>query len=291
MKAIIYAGLAAIVPGLFLKSASADVIPTEPYTYFADNFDSQTIPLGAPQVGNGYSTAGTTGSPFSLSTNPALGTQSLEVQRNTNPPPPFPNPTLAAESLNGALVDGNTVVFSWDEYANYLYNAPIQVQLGYSPLSTGVLEFVGVNDLPAGDIFYTNSSGTQVSTGVHPSLNAWDHLTVVMNLSEFVVAGGPNYMTGTMDFWVAQNGGPETELASDVALPYAQIPAADIVDGLDPSTSATLQIQKGSSSGIDYYDNLSITGADAPTFVPEPVSLMGLVVCSIFGFSRRTVRR
>lgn len=290
MKVLIYGGVVALVSGLFIKTVSGDVIPTEPYTYFADNFDNQTIPLGAPQVGNGYSTAGTTGSPFSLSTSPALGTQSLELQRNTNPPPPFPNPTLGAESLNGALVDGNTVVFSWDEYATYLYNAPIQIQIGYNPLSTGALNFVGVNDLPAGDFFYTNSSNTPVSTGVHPTVDGWDHVTVVMNLTEDDISN-TEYMTGTMDFWVAQNGGPETELASDVALPYALIPAADISNGIDPSTSAVLQIQKGSSSGIDYYDNLSITGADAPTFVPEPVSLMGLVVCSIIGFSRRTVRR
>jgi hypothetical protein len=234
------------------------------YTYFSDNFDTKVNPTDPPQVGYGYTESGQTGTPLSLSTDPALGTQSLEVQRNTDGSPPFPNPSLQAVSLNGALVDGNTVTVSWDQYITYQYNAPIQVQIGYEPLSLGRLVFIGVNDPDGGIIFYTDQNGDQISTGLHPTLDGWDHITAVLDLSEYYVAGGPNYMTGTMDMYVAQNGGPEDEVATDVALPYAEIPTIDPTSPFDNSTTATVEIQKGPSSGISYYDNLLVTGTDAP---------------------------
>jgi hypothetical protein len=282
MKTLNYLSLMALTSGLWIgTSAQAQ------YTYFSDNFDNKVNATDPPQVGYGYTESGQTGSPLSLSTSPALGTQSLEVQRNSNGAPPFPNPSLQAISLNGAMVDGNTVTFSWDQYATYLYNAPIQVQIGFEPLGTGLLDFIGVNDIPGGDIFYTDANGNQISTGLQPTLNGWDHFTAVMNLSEFYVAGGPNYMTGTMNLFIAQNGGPDDEVATDVALPYAEIPALDPSLPYDNQTVATLQIQKGPSSGIDYYDNLLITGTDAPTAVPEPVTALSLLVCGGFAALRR----
>jgi autotransporter-associated beta strand protein len=264
MKKGTYLSLMTLASGVWIgTSAQAQ------YTYFSDNFDNKVNPLDPPQVGYGYTDTGTTGSPFSLSTNPALGTQSLEIQRSGTT-----QGTIQVIGLNGALVDGNTVTFSWDEYVAYLYNAPVQVSLGYSPYSTGSLDFVGINDNPGGHagtyIFYTDQDGDEISTGVKPTVDGWDHLTVVMNLSEYYVAGGPNYMTGTMDMYVAQNGGPEDEVASNVALPYAQIPTQDPLSPYDNSSDAGMQIQEGSSANT-YYDNLLITGTDAPAPpLPEP---------------------
>jgi autotransporter-associated beta strand protein len=247
------------------------------YTYFSDNFDNKTNPLDPPQVGFGYNGSESVGSPFSLSTNPALGTQSLQLVRNTNGSPPYPNPTLECISLNGVLVDQNTVTFSWDEYIGYEYNAPVQVNIGYTPISTGSLQFLGVNDFnganPGTYFFYEDQDGDQVSTGVKPTIDGWDHLSLTLNLSEFYVAGGPNYMTGTMtDFTVSENGGPTQTLASDIALPYAQIPTLDPASPYDNTSVATMQLQMG-PSGDTYYDNLLMTGTDAPTaaFTPHLV--------------------
>jgi autotransporter-associated beta strand protein len=234
------------------------------YTYFSDNFDNKANPLDAPQVGFGYSSSGSTGSPFSLSTNPALGTQSLHEVRDAGGD--FGN--LLAIGLNGVLVDQNTITFSWDEYITYLYNAPVQVHIGYTPLSTGGLEFVGINDNPGGAhgtfFFYQDQNGDQVSTGVKPTLNGWDHLSMTLNLSEYYVPGGPNYMTGTMtSFTVSQNSGPTQTLASNIALPYAQIPTLDPLSPYDNSSAAVMLFTEG-PSGSTYYDNITLTGADAP---------------------------
>ena len=274
-----------LMPCLGAASAFANVV------YFSDNFDTKINPTDNPQIGEPYNTAGTTGSPFSLSTNPAIGLQSLELQRNSNPPPPFPNPTLLAIGLNGALTDQNNVQYSWDEYIQSAnpYNAPVQVQMGYDNGSAGLLDFVGVNDPGSGSFFYTDANGNQVATGVHPTLNQWDHLRVVFHLSEFISGGSnPNYMTGTMDYYVTLNelnGGVEQALATGVPLPYALIPTDDPSHlPIQDSTAPTMKIQKGPFTGITYYDNLLIQQTGS---VPEPVSVAGLLVCGSIGLCRR----
>src|SRR5205814_2978378 len=86
---------------LGLGTASAD-------TYLQENFDNQTIPLGPPTVGHQLSTAGSTGSPFSLSTNPALGTKSIKLIRDDQN-----GPTINAFTNDGLMKDGATVEFDW----------------------------------------------------------------------------------------------------------------------------------------------------------------------------------
>src|SRR5439155_5420852 len=86
---------------LGLGTASAD-------TYLQENFDNQTIPLGPPTIGHKLDTAGSTGSPFSLSTNPALGTKSLTLIREGGD-----SHTLNAFTTDGLMKDGVTVDFDW----------------------------------------------------------------------------------------------------------------------------------------------------------------------------------
>jgi hypothetical protein len=241
---------------LTISTASADV-------YLQENFDSQTTAPGTPTIGHSFNTSGSTGSPFSLSTNPALGTKSLELVRQGSD-----NPTLNAFTLDGLMKDGATVEFDWavNEESTNRFNAPEQVQIGMSNGGIGRLVFIGVNDPGNGSFFYTDQNGNMVSTGVQPSLNTpganegkWDRLRAVFNLQE--VNFGDNYMTGTMNLFVSLNGAPEQTLASNVALAYGLIPADDpTTAGYDESTAALMKIQKGPFTGITYYDNLLVTG-------------------------------
>src|SRR5438132_808652 len=221
---------------LGIGSASAD-------TYLQENFDNQTIPLGPPTVGHKLDTSGSTGSPFSLSTNPALGTKSLKLIREG-----ADSPTLNAFSNDGLMKDGATVEFDWsvNEEHVHRFNAPEQTQIGMSNGGVGNLVFIGVNDPGGGTFFYTDQNDHQVSTGVQPSLNTpganegkWDRLRAVLSLQE--VNFGDNYMTGTMNLYVSLNGAPELTLASNIALKYGLIPNDDpTTAGYDESTSALM---------------------------------------------------
>ena len=248
--------------------------------YFSDDFEGKTDPFSAPDIGSGYDPIGSTGNPFSLSTAPApaIGTGALKVIRETRTPPPNDNPNLFAIGTSGALVDGNVVEFSWDNYQEHThaFNAPIQVQLGYTTGAVGRLLFLGVNDQGNGSYFYTDQAGNQVSTGVKPTLNGWDHVRAVLDL-DFFEAGDIDYMTGTLDLYVSLNGGIEQQLATDVPLAYAEIPSADDVETpYDERTAPVWRMQKGPFSGVTYYDNIYI----GDPIVPEPSSL---ALCGVVG--------
>src|SRR4051812_6978345 len=76
--------------------------------YLQDNFDSQTIPLHNPPIGHDYRLTDSNGNPFSLSTNPALGSQSLKLIREG-----ADNPTIDMRTNDGLMKDGATVEFDW----------------------------------------------------------------------------------------------------------------------------------------------------------------------------------
>jgi hypothetical protein len=298
MKKLTYLSIVLLAPFVGAGTSHAGV-------YFQDNFEGKTNPTDNPQIGQPYSTTGSVNpaQAFFLSTNPAIGTQSLELQRNAvfTPTTPLTNPTLIATGLNGALADGNNIQFSWDSYITYKYNAPVQVAIGYDNGAYGtqlsgseMLAFVGVNDgTGGGAYFYQDASGAQDYPGnVKATLNQWDHMRVVLHLSEFYGGGGqPNYMTGTMDYYVTPNefnGGVEQALVLGAQLPYVQIPtesSGDMSLGIDDTTAPVMQFQKGyaTTGQQNYYDNLSIQDLS----VPEPASMGGLLVCSSVGLFRR----
>src|SRR6476646_8892173 len=110
MRKFLRLGFVVIAAGALLdRSAAAQVVK------FQDNFEPPgQVPgnaVGPPQIGTAWiKAAGVVKQNGSnIVTNVALGTQSLQIRRDSTPPPLGSNGDISGISLPGAIADGQTV--------------------------------------------------------------------------------------------------------------------------------------------------------------------------------------
>jgi len=264
-------------------------------TVFQDDFESQTVgnTIGPPPTGQNYVESATSGlHGADIVGAPALGTKSLRITREGTPPIGPSNGAIKAISLPGAIVPGQKVEVKFSHYlqdtGGNVFNDPLQITIGQVGSNfNNDFTFLDISDggggFPSHNYSYysgpgqfqtKNQSTTVASINPDTTTGKWDTLRAVLNLTQV----DPTHIGGTLDFFVSVNGAPEVQLASGATL-ETTTPASSS----DP-TSLQVRFVKGPSSGIDYYDNVSVT------VTPEP-SLMGIggLVCGMLGV-RRTRR-
>jgi len=266
------------------------VVPlTSAQTYFSDGFENEPIsaadgltPIGPPDVGISWTEGGASGAHgIDIVDSPAIGTRSMRVLREGTPPLGPSNGRIDGLSLPGAIVDGNIVEVKWSNQLSTLgpithrFNGPMQMSIGHAGSNyDNDLAFILVNDAGGGTYHYSNSTtqyGGSTSTGVQPSLDAWDTLRAVITFDQV----DATHMGGTYDLFVSLGGGAEQQLADDALLFQSVIPATD-------PTNMQLRIGKGPFTAFIYYDDISIT------FVPEPsVLALGVAGCGLLSLRRR----
>lgn len=277
---LIALGLSAL-SSVGVGSASAQVL-------FQDDFEDEPIsaadgltPIGAPNIGVSWTeSAGSGAHGIDILGSPAIGTRSMRTQREPAPPLGPSNGQANGLTLPGAIVPGNIVEVKWSNQLSTLgvtkhrFNGPMQMSLGHSNSNyNNDLAFIQVGDAGNGTYVYGNSTaqyGNPTSSGVQPSLDAWDTLRVVMTLT-----GDATSIGGTYDLFVSIAGGAEQQLANDATLFNTVIPAVD-------PTSMQLRIGRGPFAADVYYDDLSVT------IVPEPtVMALGAGAGGLLALRRR----
>lgn len=283
MRKVQYVVASAIAAcGLSAGTASAVV-------YFQDDFEAQTVgnDVGAPLVGSWTEGAGSGLHGADIVGAPALGTKSMRLTREGAPPLGPSNADVSALSLPGAIAAGNEVTVQWSINHEYVhnYNNPMQVAIGHAGSAfNNDSTFVYISDANSSNYAYYSGPGqfgVNNNSFVKPSTNTpdanegkWDTIRAVLTYSQL----NPTQLTGTMDLFVSINGAAEIQLANDALLQTTTIPA------LDP-TVMQIRFVKGVSSGLDFYDNVSITAVA----VPEPAA-MGLGA-AFFGLLIRRNRK
>jgi hypothetical protein len=276
------------VSSLAVGRSSAQVV-------FQDDFENQTVgnTVGAPEIGQPYVVGATSGlHGANIVSTPALGTKSLRITRESVPPIGPSNADISAISLPGTVVNGNTVELKVSHYlqdeGSGVFNDPLQLAIGEVKSNfNNDFTFLDLSDGGGGFpshnyAYYTgpgqfqtkNQTNTVASINPDTTTGKWDTLRVDFHFSQL----DATHMGGTFDFFVSVNGAPEVQLASN-----ALMETADMSLSPDP-TSLQVRIVKGPSSGIDYYDNMSVTVAPEPSFMG-----LGAVIGGIL--SARRARR
>lgn len=284
MRRASYLSLSALTAAcLCTQSVCADFVA------FQDGFEGNSVgtTLGPPTIGQSWTDASTFTPPTAANADPAVqvtdspvlgGSRALALRRQDGY-----NSVLRGLSLPGVLVPGNTVELKWShnlEAANRA-NGPMQISIGHagSTFSSGQLMYmlidtVNATPLTSGFGAYGYSEGPATTTAnrkystatgdrIRASLNTpganegrWDNIRMVLSLN----AVGSNQLGGTMDLFIdsADDLLGEVQIADD-ALLQTTTPS-----GLDP-TSLQIGFFKGASSGISFYDNISVTVVPEPT--------------------------
>jgi hypothetical protein len=261
---------AAALAGLcFASTASAQVL-------FQDDFEDEAVgtTVGPPQIGTwaDVSLGPIPANAINIVASPALGTRSMQLQRNSTS-----NPDIKGFSVPGAVVDGQQVEVKWSHFLDspHRYNNPMQVVLGQADSNyNNDFTFIYMADQNSGVIAYYTGPGQWANnnlTSAQSSLQAWDAYRAVLKFQQV----DATTMGGTMDIFASMNGGAEVQLASNATMFNSTIPAVD-------PTVLMLRFIKGPESGIDYYDNISAT------VVPEPatMSLLGGSMCGLLAVRR-----
>lgn len=266
---------------------------------FQDDFEDEAVGtvLGPPQVGtwSDDSTASPPANPgpgIQVTDSPAFGTRAVAVRRQDGY-----TGNLKGFSLPGTLVPGNTIEVKWSSNVEnaHRFNGPVQIQLGHVGAGFGgvpltrQLAFIQISDVNAPPLggggaygYYIgpghfsgglhHSVGDDPNTRVRSSVNTpganegrWDHVRAILNLT----SAGATGLSGTMSVYVdsADDALGEIQIADNVLLETTDF------TGVADSSVLQLQIAKGVSSGITFYDNISVT------VVPEPT--MGLAAAGL----------
>jgi len=273
-----------LAAGFVMASSAKGVV-----TLFQDDFEAQTIgdTVGPPQIGTWSEgpTSGVHGADIVGS--PALGTKSVRIERQATAQGPA-NGDLRGVTLPGAILNGNTVEFkiaSNLESANR-FNNPLQIAIGQVGSNfNNDFTFLQIGDVNNGVYgYYTGPGqfGTLNNTALTPSLNTpgsnegkWDTLRAVLHIATL----NATQMTGTMDLFISLNGAAEVQVANGALLQTTTNPGIN-------DASMQIRIVKGPSTGIDFYDNVSVTAA----FVPEPSTLSLAGAAGLLALRRRTKR-
>jgi len=208
------------------------------------------------------------------------------------------NIDLYAHSLPGAVVDGNTVEVKWSvNQENWQsLNNGMQVVIGqegsnYSNDIAWVLDVSQPSGVNGKYAYWQGPAQYQVQVPAtadmvvpnlfQPTLNTeganegrWDDFRAVFSFDQV----DANTMGGTYSIYVNLNGAGEQTLALDVPVFQTNY---NIVD----PTQLVVRFNKGPSSGLTFYDNVSINSV----VVPEPTAL-GLGVAA-FGLLIRRNRK
>jgi len=263
-------------------------------TVFQDDFEAQTIgdTVGPPQIGTWSEGPGSGTHGADIVGSPALGTKSVRIARETAPPlGPGANGDLRGTTLPGAILNGNTVEFKISsnlEAANR-FNNPLQIAIGQVGSNfNNDFTFLQIGDVNNGVYgYYTGPGqfGTLNNTALQPSLNTpgsnegkWDTLRAVLHFANL----NATQMTGTMDLFISLNGAPEVQVATGALLQTTTNPGIN-------TGALQLRIVKGPFTGLDFYDNVSVTAA----FVPEPstMSVAGLAGYGLLALRRRSAAK
>jgi len=262
-------------------------------TVFSDNFEAQAIgdAIAQPPIGTWSEGAGSGNHGADIVGSPALGTRSVRIARETAPPlGPGANGDLRATSAFGAVLPGNTVEVKIStnlESANR-FNNPLQIAIGQVGSNfNNDFTFLQIGDVNNGVYgFYTGPAqfGSLTNTALQPSLNTplanegkWDTLRAVLTFSQL----DATHMSGTMDYFISLNGAAEVQVADDVLLQTTTIP-------LGPDSSKLVaRIVKGPSTGLSFYDNVTMTAA----VVPEPSTLSLAGAAGLLVLRRRSVAK
>jgi len=273
------------IGGLCAGGASAQVL-------FQDDFENEAVGtvLGAPLIGSWSEGVGSGSAGVVVVGSPALGTRSVRLARESAPPNGPSNADLRATSISGAIVAGQTVEVKWSLNHEFVhnFNNPMQVAIGHAgSASNNDSTFVTFSDVNGSNYAYYSGPGQFGSINnsfVKPSTNTpdanegkWDTLRAVLSYTQL----NATQLSGTLDLFVSINGAAEVQLANDALLQTTTVPSDNLVTlGVDESTAMQVRFVKGPSSGLDFYDNVSVT------VVPEPAS-MGLAAMALGMLVRR----
>jgi len=279
--AIVAVGISALA----VASSSADVL-------FQDDFESQTVgnTVGPPEIGQSWTESASSGlHGADIVAAPALGTKSMRITRESTPPVGPSNGDIKGISLPGAIGNGKTVEVKFSHYLEgtnaTVFNDPLQMTIGQVGSNfSNDFTFLDLSDggggFPSHNFAYysgpgqfqtKNQSTAVASINPDDTTGKWDTVRADFHLSQL----DATHMSGTLDLFVSLNGAPEVQIANG-----ALLETTDMSLSSDP-TSMQIRIVKGPSSGLDFYDNISVTT------VPEPTCLvLGGLVCGMFGFRR-----
>jgi len=256
---------------------------------FSDNFENEPVSaangldvIGAPDVGQSWTEGNATVSGahgVDIVGSPVIGTRSMRLTREGAPPVGPSNGNIDGISLPNTILDGNVVEVKWSIQlfggAGHRFNGPMQVSIGHAGSDySNDSAFISIGDGGNGTYTYTNSTaqyGGSTSSGVQPSLSAWDAVRAVLTYDQV----DATTMGGTYDLFVSLNGGAEQQLVNDALLGHTSLAVTD-------PTSMQLRFGTGPFTSYSHYDDVSIT------VVPEPTALaLGGVIAGMLSLRRR----